>query len=132
MQTEMMTYLEHLQDKQIKEDIEYLPEEKKFLASYPYTDEIHNLLPNREIVLRRATSLEHNLKKKPEDIDLLNKSLFDSFDRGVFRFLSQEEIKTWRFNLWFYVSNFNPLSNKELYQMYQVHRTDVSCRQSSH
>ena len=84
MQTEMMTYLEHLQDKQIKEEIEYLPDEKRFLASYPYTDEIHNLLPNKEIVLRRAISLEHNLKKKPEDIDLLNKSLFDSFDRGVF------------------------------------------------
>ena len=93
MQTEMMTYLEHLQDKQIQENIEYLPEEKRFLASYPYTDEIHNLLPNREIVLRRAMSLEHNLKKKPEDIDLLNKSLFDSFDRGVFRLLSNEEIR---------------------------------------
>ena len=91
----MMTYLEHLQDKQIQEDIEYLPKEKRFLASYPYTSEVLNLLPNKEVVQRRAISFENNLKKRPEDIELLNKSLFDSFDRGVFRFLSEEEIKTW-------------------------------------
>ena len=95
MQTEMMTYLEHLQDKQIQEDIEYLPKEKRFLASYPYTSEVLNLLPNKEVVQRRAISFENNLKKRPEDIELLNKSLFDSFDRGVFRFLPEEEIKTW-------------------------------------
>ena len=93
--TEMTTYLEHLQDEQIKENIEYLPKEERFIASYPYTNEINNLLPNKETVLKRAMSFENNLKKAPEDIKLLNESLFDSFDRGVFRFLSQEEIDDW-------------------------------------
>ena len=37
---------------------------------------------------------------------------------------SKEDIGTWRFNLWFFVSHFNPLSNKDLYQMYQVLRKD--------
>ena len=95
MLTEMTTYLEHLQDEQIRDSIEYLPKEKRFIASYPYTNEVLNLLPNKEIVMKRAVSLESNLKKKPEDIKLLNESLFDSFKRGVFRFLSSEEIQDW-------------------------------------
>ena len=91
----MTTYLEHLQDEQIKENIEYLPKEERFIASYPYTNEVLNLLPNKETVMKRALSFENNLKKNPEDIKLLNESLFDSFDRGVFRFLSPQEIQDW-------------------------------------
>lgn len=37
---------------------------------------------------------------------------------------SKEDLGTWRFNLWYFVSNFNPLSSKDLYQMYQVLRKD--------
>ena len=43
---------------------------------------------------------------------------------------SNEEIGYWRFNLWFYVSNFNPLSNKDLYHMYQVLKDGVSGSES--
>ena len=95
LKTEMMTYLEYLQDKQISDSIEYLPEEKKYIASYPYTKEILNLLPNEEIAMKRAKSLEANLLKKPADIDLLNESLFDSFERGVFRYLTEKELEMW-------------------------------------
>ena len=87
--------MEYLQDKQISYSIEYLPEEKKYIASYPYTKEILNLLPNEEIAMKRAKSLEANLLKKPADIDLLNESLFDSFERGVFRYLTEKELEMW-------------------------------------
>ena len=95
LKTEMMTYLEFLQDQQINEDIEYLPDKKRYIASYPYTKEIFNLLPNKEIALKRAKNLEENLLKRPADIQLLNQSLFDSFERGVFRYLTNEEIENW-------------------------------------
>ena len=95
MMNEMTTYLEHLQDEQIKENIEYLPKEERFIASYPYTNEIFNLLPNKEMVKKRAISFENNLKKNPKDIELLNQSLLDSFDRGVFRYLADKEIQEW-------------------------------------
>ena len=86
------SYLEWLEDKQITDSIEYLNDEKKYIASYPYTSELNNLLPNKEVALRRAISLENTLKKKPEDLKAMNDVLFDSFSRGVFRFLSQKEI----------------------------------------
>ena len=95
MKTEMMTYLETLQDQQIQEKIEKIPGKNQYIASYPYTKEIFNLLPNKEIAKKRAENLEANLQKKPEDLKLLNESLSDSFDRGVFRFLTKEEILSW-------------------------------------
>ena len=33
MQTHMMTYLEYLEDQEIQKNIEYLPEEKRYVAS---------------------------------------------------------------------------------------------------
>ena len=96
LQTEMMTYLESLQDKQINENIEYLPDKKQYIASYPYTKDIFHLLPNKDIALKRAQNLETNLLKKPEDLKLLNQSLTDSFERGVFRYLSEEETSSWK------------------------------------
>ena len=45
---------------------------------------------------------------------------------------AKEDIGAWRFKLWFFVSNFNPLSNKDLYQMYQVLKAEVSGSKSSH
>ena len=95
MKTEMMTYLEYLQDQQISESIEYIPNEKRYVASYPYTQEVYNLLPNNDIAMKRAISFEKNILKKPEDLELLNKSLFDSFERGLFRFLPDDEIENW-------------------------------------
>ena len=95
MKTETMTYLEYLQDKQIHENIEFLPEENRYIASYPYTKEIFNLLPNDNIALKRAKNLEETLMKRPVDMELLNETLADSFKRGVFRFLSDQEIEEW-------------------------------------
>ena len=95
LKAEMMTYLEFLQDQQINENIEKLPDKNQYVASYPYTKEIFNLLPNKEIAMKRAENLEANLLKHPNDLQQLNESLFDSFSRGVFRFISEEEIKKW-------------------------------------
>ena len=95
MKTEMMTYLEHLQDQEIQDKIEYLPDEKKYVASYPYTKEVLNLLPNEEIARRRSQNLEKTLLKRPADIEQLNQSLKDSFQRGVFRFLTEKELEGW-------------------------------------
>ena len=92
MMNESMTYLEYLEDKEIQSKIEYVPEEKKFIASYPYNQEVLNLLPNKDIAMKRTQNLEADLLRRPEDLDLINKTLKDSFDRGVFRFLSEEEI----------------------------------------
>ena len=58
-----MTYLESLQDQQINDLIEYLPEEKKYIASYPYNNELQFLQSNQEIAWKRAISLESNLMK---------------------------------------------------------------------
>ena len=91
-----MTYLESLEDEQINANIEYLPDEKRYLASYPYNKELEHLMPNEEIAMKRAKLLESSLQKHPEDLALLNKTLKDSFDRGVFRFLSAEEMKAWK------------------------------------
>ena len=77
----MMTYLEYLQDKKINKNIEYLHDKKQYIASYPYTKDIFHLLHNREIALKRAHNLEANLLKRPDDIQLLNQSLTDSFER---------------------------------------------------
>ena len=44
---------------------------------------------------RRAESFENNLRKRPEDIKMLNDIFFDSLKRGVLRFLSPEEIENW-------------------------------------
>ena len=59
------SYLEWLEDKQITDSIEYLHDEKKYIASYLYTSELNNLFPNKEVALRRAISLETTLKKEP-------------------------------------------------------------------
>ena len=93
--TKNTTYLESLEDKQINENIEYLPDEKTYLASYPYNKEIGLLIDNKEIAFKRAKSLETNLAKTPAEFESLNKTLFDSFDRGLFRFLTDDEIKNW-------------------------------------
>ena len=95
MKNETMTYLEYLQDKQINDNIEFLPEDDRYIASYPYTNEIFNLLSNENIALNRAKNLENNLMKRPEDMELLNHTLTDSFKRGVFRFLSDQEMEEW-------------------------------------
>jgi hypothetical protein len=47
-----------LQDKQINENIEYLPDKKQYIASYPYTKDIFHLLPNKEIALKRAQNVK--------------------------------------------------------------------------
>ena len=93
--TNSMTYLEYLQDQEINSKIEYQPEKQRYIASYPYTKEILDLLPNKELAMKRAESLEATLLKTPQDLELLNKSIADSFERGLFRYLDDEEIENW-------------------------------------
>ena len=95
MKNQSMTYLEFLEDQEIENQIKYLPEKNQYIASYPYTQEIFDLLPNKEIALKRTQNLEANLLKTPEDLELINKTLTDSFERGIFRFLTKEEIDSW-------------------------------------
>ena len=90
-----MTYLEALEDEIIKKDIEFLPEEKRYIVSYPYTKEIYNLLPNEEIAKTRAFQLEEILKKSPKDLESANLILADSFKRNVFRYLTSHEMQSW-------------------------------------
>ena len=72
-----------------------MPDKKRYKVSYPYTKEIHLLLPNKEIAMTRALTLEEKLKKSPVDLESANKILADGFDRGVFRYLSEEELEAW-------------------------------------
>ena len=74
--TQTTSYLESVEDKLIQDSIEYLPEEKRYIASYPYTSEINNLLSNKEIAFRRALNLEANLKKNPEELKSVNEILY--------------------------------------------------------
>ena len=90
-----MTYLESLEDKCIKDSIEYMPDKKRYKVSYPYTKEINQLLPNEDIAMKRAVQLEQKLVKSPVDLESANKILKDSFDRGVFRYLTDEELEAW-------------------------------------
>ena len=87
--------MESLEDGIINDSIEYMPDKKRYKVSYPYTKEIHLLLPNKEIAMTRALTLEEKLKKSPVDLESANKILADSFDRGVFRYLSEEEMEAW-------------------------------------
>ena len=60
-----MSYLEHLQDQQIENLIEKIPDAPGYLASYPYNKEINLLLPNKEICLKRIEIIEEKMKKSP-------------------------------------------------------------------
>ena len=93
--TENTTYLEHLQDIQIEDSIEKLPNGPGYIVSYPYNSEIDHLLPNYEISLKRAENIESMLKKKPDDMLKLNKVIRESFQKDTFRWLTQSEIDNW-------------------------------------
>ena len=89
------TYLEYLQDIQIEESIEKIPDAPGYVVSFPYNKEIDELLPNLEVSLKRAENIENTLKKKTEDMHKLNEVLKEGFRNGTFRWLRQEEIDSW-------------------------------------
>ena len=89
------TYLEHLQDVQIDENIEPNPDGPGYIASYPYNSELNKLLPNEEVCLKRAEAVERKMMSVPSDLESINKEIQKSFDNGAFRFLSEEEIRDW-------------------------------------
>ena len=89
------SFLESLQDKQIEESIEFNEKIGKYIASYPYTKEVYELLPDSEMALNRNKALETTLMKSPVDLESANKILFDSFERGVFVWISQEQMDNW-------------------------------------
>ena len=93
--SQRVTYLESLEDDIINNSIEYMPEKKRFKVSYPYTKEVYQLLSNEEVARTRNIHLEQTLMKNKADLDSANKILKDSFDRGVFRFLSTEEMESY-------------------------------------
>ena len=88
-------YLEYLQDLQIEEGIEKIPNEPGYIASYPYTKEVELLLPNKEVCLKRAETVEQNISKKPSDMKQLNEVIQTGFENGTFRWLSEKEMKEW-------------------------------------
>ena len=95
MISQTTSYLEYLQDLQIAESIEKIPGTNGYVASYPYNTEIDHLLPNEEIAMKRAENVEETMKKKPEDMKQLNSVIQESFNNGIFRWLTQEEIDNW-------------------------------------
>ena len=95
MLTKTTTYLEYLQDQQIEDSIEKIADAPGYVASYPYNKEINELLPNDDVCLKRAETFEKNLSKRPKDLDEVNKKIQEGFDIGVFRWLTDEELKDW-------------------------------------
>ena len=89
------TYLEHLQDEQIAEQIEKLPDQPGYVASYPYNNELSLLLPNIGVCKMRTENMERKLMKTPADLADINSKIKESFDNGIFRYLSEEELATW-------------------------------------
>ena len=89
------SYLEYLQDNQIEEKIEKIPNAPGYVASYPYNSDIDELQTNERICLKRAETIETNMKKNPSDMKKLNEVVQESFDKGTFRYLSEEEVKNW-------------------------------------
>ena len=89
------TYLEHLQDVQIDQNIEKIKDGPGYIASYPYNSDLSKLLTNEDIAMKRAENVEMNVKKNPADLESINKEIKKSFDNGAFRFLTQEEIDDW-------------------------------------
>ena len=95
MITKNTTYLEYLQDQQIYQSIEKIPDEPGYIASYPYNNEVSKLLPNKDIAYKRSVNVENTLKKNPADLLIINSEVQKGFDNGVFRFLTDEEISNW-------------------------------------
>ena len=95
LSSQRVSYLETLEDKIIEDSIEYMEDKKRYKVSYPYTKEIYELLPNEQIARERAIQLEKTLMKSPTDLESANKILKDSFDRGVFQFLTEEQLSSW-------------------------------------
>ena len=93
--TNNTTYLEYLQDLQIAENIKKIEGEDGYIASYPYNNEVSLLLPNEEICRKRTETMENNLKKVPADLADINAKIEESFNNGVFRYLSQKELDEW-------------------------------------
>ena len=55
-----MTYFEFLENKIINDNIEYMPDKKRYAVSYPYTKKVHSLLPNEEIATNTTNILQQD------------------------------------------------------------------------
>ena len=95
MITNNKTYLEHLQDVQIDQNIEKNKDGPGYIASYPYNNELSNLLPNEEVCVKRAEAVENKMMLNVSDLESINKEIKKSFDNGAFRFLSDQELEDW-------------------------------------
>ena len=95
MITNNKTYLEHLQDVQIDQNIEKNKDGPGYIASYPYNNELSNLLPNEEVCVKRAEAVENKMMLNVSDLESINKEIKKSFDNGAFKFLSDQELEDW-------------------------------------
>ena len=95
MITNNKTYLEHLQDVQIDQNIERNKDGPGYIASYPYNNELSHLLPNEEVCIKRAEAVEKKMMMNASDLESINKEIKKSFDNGAFRFLSDQELEEW-------------------------------------
>jgi len=89
-------YLEYLQDQQIEENIEKIPNSPGYIASYPYNKEVELLLPNEEISRKRAESMEQTLLKKPADMEKFNQVIIEGFENGTYKWLMEKDIRNWK------------------------------------
>ena len=89
------SYLEYLQDQQIEESIEKIPDAPGYICSYPYNSELEYLQSNEKIAFKRAENVENSLKRKPEDMKQINDVLEQGFENGTFRWLTDKEINEW-------------------------------------
>ena len=89
-------YLEYLQDQQIEENIENIPNSPGYIASYPYNKEVELLLPNEEISRKRAESMEQTLLKKPADMEKFNQVIIEGFENGTYKWLMEKDIRNWK------------------------------------
>ena len=71
----------NLQGNQIEEKIEKIPNAPGYVASYPYNSNIDELQTNERICLKRAETIETNMKKNPSDMKKLNEVVQDLLTR---------------------------------------------------
>ena len=95
MITKTTTYLEYCQDQQIEANIEKLPDGPGYIASYPYNSEVNLLLPNDNVAMKRAITVENDMKKRPKDLEQINEVITKSFNNGFFKWLSEEEMESY-------------------------------------
>ena len=63
--------------------------------SIPFIFPGHIIIPNDNVAMKRAITVENDMKKRPNDLEQINDVIFKSFENGFFKWLSEEEMETY-------------------------------------